>query len=234
MKFRLRILYFAFLFLLYHYYHAQTTSYHTSSQLPIPAEFPGGKKELYTFIYKNISVPDSVKNGFKNGFIRCNLRIDSTGHITGQDIYANCDACKDEMIKVIKRMPVFKPATENNKNINSVLNVIVSLKPDPDSLIFYKPEYLYGEWVVDNANTLSCIDCPRIHFNKDLSCLLMKDSLVWQLNNKKLDLQNKNKASRKADFIAPGLYSIQFRKYYQEATLKSGNKIYRLYRKSKQ
>ncbi len=82
-------------------------------------EFPGGMSALNRYLAKNIRHPKECANPV--GRVTVSFVITKTGKVKDADVKArNCDASqwKQEMIAVIKSMPVWKPGKHQGKPVN--------------------------------------------------------------------------------------------------------------------
>jgi hypothetical protein len=202
----------------------------TISLIDSPVEFSGGKDEWYKIIAKNGQVPDSVKNGLIPGGVYIMLKIDTNGNATIQDVRSRCSECKQEAVRLFKLLSKFKPAIENNKKIVSNYNLSIRFKADPDSVITYKDEYLYGTWTIQGEDKVKCPECPSIIFNKDKTAKLISDTIGWTLNNRQLTLKNKNNPTRQQYFLSNSEHKISFTEYFRILIIESGREKYKLYK----
>jgi len=191
---------------------------------------PNANKAIYEVIQKNAVVPDSVKNGVIPGNVFCTLKIDSTGAIIGQTVLSPCAACRIEAIRLLKLVPKFEPALEKNRKVSGDMSYFISFAADPESLLVYKPEYLNGYWTVEGESNIRCFDCPVISFGKNGKAILIKDSLEWIMQERKLTIINRGSVNRKADFVTPGTYLMKFSEYFNKLVLDNGKEKYILYK----
>lgn len=82
----------------------------------VAAEFPGGMKELMHFINKKMIYPEECKQKDIQGKVYVEFVVDSLGNVTKPTIKRSVYTLLDEeAIRIVKLMPVWKPAT--NKNV---------------------------------------------------------------------------------------------------------------------
>lgn len=94
----------------------------TGAHPEIAPEFPGGAAEMRMF-------PQIVRDSAYNG--RCYLRfmVDTLGVIRDIKVLkgvSGCPECDEEVIRVIKAMPHWKPGKQNGKTVNMYYTVPVS------------------------------------------------------------------------------------------------------------
>ena len=89
-------------------------------------EFPGGMDSLYSFLNKNIHYPPKARERKYEGKVYAQFIVEKDGSITNAQIvrdivYGNEEAdsiaaelgCGAEVLRVINRMPKWKPASNN-------------------------------------------------------------------------------------------------------------------------
>jgi TonB family protein len=94
-------------------------------------EFPGGPVEMMRFISKNIVYPQMAKEAGLSG--KCFLRfvVDSTGIIKNVQLLRGipgCMECNREAIRVIKKMPKWKPGMQRGKPVPVFFNLPINFK----------------------------------------------------------------------------------------------------------
>ncbi|MGH2552427.1 MAG: energy transducer TonB [Chitinophagaceae bacterium] len=81
-------------------------------------EFPGGSEALKRFLAKNLSTPSDLEIGEKNTvYIRFKVDIDGTVN-TFEIITSGGKDFDNEVIRVCKKMPRWKPAIQNGINVS--------------------------------------------------------------------------------------------------------------------
>ncbi|MGZ3946419.1 MAG: TonB family protein, partial [Mucilaginibacter sp.] len=90
-------------------------------------EFPGGLAAFGKFIEDNIVYPVAAhKNGTK-GKVVVSFVIEEDGSLTGGRVVKGIgDGCDEEALRVIKRMPKWKPAVQNGKSVRVAYNVPIT------------------------------------------------------------------------------------------------------------
>jgi hypothetical protein len=92
------------------------------------ASFPGGQDSLYKFIYKNLNFPDSIKNTDIKGKVFVDLEIDYSGKITQIRILKGLtQSIDDEIVRVVRLMPDWIPATIRKTRIESTHSLIIPI-----------------------------------------------------------------------------------------------------------
>ncbi|WP_343748989.1 TonB family protein [Fluviicola sp.] len=98
-----------------------------------PAEFPGGMSILRRFLSENIQFPQSALNRNFSGKVYVRFIVDADGKISNATIkrgIPDCPECDEEALRVVKKMPAFKPGVVNNRNVASyfTLPIMFSLQ----------------------------------------------------------------------------------------------------------
>ena len=93
------------------------------------AEFPGGEKAMYEFIAKNLIYPESAMENGIEGKVIVEFVITADGSVTNPKIVRKIDPdLEDAAIKVIMKMPKWKPALLGGKPVASTSRASVSFK----------------------------------------------------------------------------------------------------------
>lgn len=93
------------------------------------AEFPGGEKAMYEFIAKNLVYPESAMENGVEGKVIVEFVITADGSVTNPKIVRKIDPdLEDAAIKVIRKMPKWKPALLGGKPVASTSRASVSFK----------------------------------------------------------------------------------------------------------
>jgi periplasmic protein TonB len=93
------------------------------------AEFPGGKEALQKFLAENLVYPQSAVDLSIQG--KCFVMFvvskkGKIGHITIKRGVTDCPECDAEVIRVLKKMPKWKPARVDGKKVDCYFNLPVS------------------------------------------------------------------------------------------------------------
>jgi protein TonB len=83
-----------------------------------PAEFPGGDKALYKFIYDHINYPTIAEENGIQGKVIIKFVVDEQGSATNAEVIRPVDVNLDkEALRVIKMLPKFKPGKHRGKAV---------------------------------------------------------------------------------------------------------------------
>ena len=81
---------------------------------------------MYSFISKQIKYPKEAKKNRISGTVIVNAVIDYFGNVTKPQIYKSVDKnLDDEALRVVKMLPIWKPAIYFNKPIIGYVNIPV-------------------------------------------------------------------------------------------------------------
>lgn len=97
-----------------------------------PAEFPGGRAELKKFLENNLRYPEWEAQQGIGG--KCYLRfvVSSTGEISRVSVIrkvAECPDCDKEAVRVVKKMPNWKPGKKNGEAVDCYFNLPINFQP---------------------------------------------------------------------------------------------------------
>ena len=98
-------------------------SYHGNNEhfqkVEARAEFPGGPLEWLAFLYLNINGSEKIQKE-KMGSALARITINSTGVVSRIEILeSTTPLLTEELIKIIKTSPRWKPARQNGRNVSS-------------------------------------------------------------------------------------------------------------------
>jgi len=105
-----------------------------ADQMP---DFPGGYKEMYKYIQKNLVYPKEVsdKGKYWNSMLIFIVNID--GSIENITILGGKDEGKlydEEAVRVVKSMPKWIPGKQNGKEVRVEYSLIVTFEPSDDAI----------------------------------------------------------------------------------------------------
>jgi hypothetical protein len=104
----------------------QTNGIDTICHIDSLPEFPGGQSEMTRFIHKNIKLP---KNGTLETKAIVGFVIDKSGDIRDVFVVKSIrDDIDNEIIRVIKMMPKWKPGVQNGNPVSFQLNLPLKIK----------------------------------------------------------------------------------------------------------
>lgn len=93
------------------------------------AEFPGGEKERMKFITLNLEYPFSAKEKGLEGTVYIGFFVEKDGSLTNIKILKGLDAgFNEEVLRLVKLMPKWKPATVEGKPKRVMCNMPISFK----------------------------------------------------------------------------------------------------------
>lgn len=94
---------------------------------PFPAEFPGGSPALRNYLEKELHFPEIAYELGVDGKCYLQFIVSETGEISKVEIQRGiegCEACDKEAVRVIRKMPHWRPArNDNNKPVKSIFNI---------------------------------------------------------------------------------------------------------------
>jgi len=101
---------------------------HITETMP---EYPGGSIEMIKFIQTNVEYPDSARDAEIQGKVYVTFVIDTIGKIDDVSILKGVHPLLDkEAIRVIKKMPSWKPGTQKGKPVRVKYNLPINFKLD--------------------------------------------------------------------------------------------------------
>jgi len=91
------------------------------------AEFPGGYQKMMEFISKNISYPQIARETNIQGKVYVQFVVRKDGSITDAKILRGIGGgCDQEALKVVKKMPKWKPGKQRNQPVNMYFNLPIN------------------------------------------------------------------------------------------------------------
>lgn len=92
-------------------------------------KFPGGVLALRRWISKHVNYPATAREIGTQGTVYLRFEVTKTGSIGKIELQKGVDKLLDEeAIKVIKKLPKFKPGMHNGKNVNVWYSIPISFK----------------------------------------------------------------------------------------------------------
>jgi len=80
--------------------------------------FPGGEKEMYRYIGKNIEYPRMAKESGISGRVFVTFVVEKDGRVTDVKVLRGIGGgCDEEAVRVIKSMPRWKPGKQRGKPV---------------------------------------------------------------------------------------------------------------------
>jgi len=92
-------------------------------------EFPQGQEGLGDYIRGNLSYPRTALDAKKEGIVIASFIVEKDGNITNIEIVRGLGyGCDEEVIRLIKMMPQWKPGLKDGKPVRVKLNIPVQFK----------------------------------------------------------------------------------------------------------
>jgi TonB family protein len=109
----------------------KTAQEKTSPQLKnSSAAFPGGEEVWMNFLKRNLNPPAELKTNEKK-VVQVQFIVNGDGSIKEVEIVQSAGPSFDkEVIRVLKRMPYWKPAVENGRRVNAVITKSITFIRD--------------------------------------------------------------------------------------------------------
>jgi protein TonB len=96
------------------------------SQMP---EFPGGDEELLRYLAQNIQYPKRAVDGNTEGRVLIGFIVNKEGEIDDVKVIRSIgDGCDEEAVRVIYKMPKWKPGKNNGRLVNVFYNLPVTFQ----------------------------------------------------------------------------------------------------------
>lgn len=95
----------------------------------VTAEFPGGRDKLMAFLRGNLVYPESGLQIGAQGRVYLSFVIDKEGKLSSIKVMRgvpDCPECDAEAIRVLKKMPNWKPAVKNGNKVDSYFSMPVN------------------------------------------------------------------------------------------------------------
>lgn len=94
-----------------------------------PAEFPGGQSALMTFLSNNIRYPEAAQQNGISGRVIVKFVVEKDGSISSASVVKGVDKDLDaEAVRVVRRMPKWKPGKNSGQPVRSYFTLPVSFK----------------------------------------------------------------------------------------------------------
>ncbi|MDX2188491.1 MAG: TonB family protein [Bacteroidota bacterium] len=98
--------------------------YMATEEMP---EYVGGMKEMYKFISANINYPSQAMDEEISGRVVLSFVVDAKGNIKNIEVIKPIGGgCEEEAVRVIKKMPAWKPGKMKGKPVNVKFTIPVS------------------------------------------------------------------------------------------------------------
>lgn len=92
----------------------------------VQPEFPGGMDALMQYLQKNIKYPSRAMDNNIKGTVVCKFVVSKTGAVSNCTVVKSLDPdCDKEAVRVISKMPAWKPGKQSGKPVNCYFTVPV-------------------------------------------------------------------------------------------------------------
>jgi protein TonB len=90
-------------------------------------EYPGGTGAMLDFLGKNLKYPNEARDKNISGKVIVKFVVDKEGNIQDATIVRGIGAgCDEEALRVVRKMPRWKPGNQNGKAVNVFFQLPVS------------------------------------------------------------------------------------------------------------
>jgi protein TonB len=97
-------------------------------EVDIDPDFIGGDSALNKYLFKKYKVPADAKRDKIEGNLFVKFVVRKNGTITEVEILRGlCTTCDVEAIRVVKKMPRWKPGKLNNKNVSTRISIPINI-----------------------------------------------------------------------------------------------------------
>jgi protein TonB len=80
--------------------------------------FPGGESKLFEYLRNNINYPAAARQNNTQGYVYVTFVVDKAGKISDVKLLRDIgDGCGDEAVRIIKKMPDWKPGRNNGEAV---------------------------------------------------------------------------------------------------------------------
>lgn len=92
-------------------------------------EFNSGPSGLGTFIHSNLSYPREALDNKKEGIVIASFVVEKNGSVSNISIVRGLGyGCDEEVLRLIKMMPKWKPGKKDSKAVRVKLNIPIEFK----------------------------------------------------------------------------------------------------------
>jgi TonB family protein len=97
-------------------------------QMPV---FPGGQEKMMDYLSDNLDYPESAKESGIQGTVYVSFVVRKDGRISDIKILKGIGGgCDEEAVRVVSKMPRWKPATQRGKKVDVLFNLPIVFKLD--------------------------------------------------------------------------------------------------------
>ncbi len=109
------------------FYESDKTVYSVAEQQP---EFPGGTRALVKFLRKNLNYPRSAASAGISGRVFVSFVINTDGSLTDVQVLKGIGfGCDEEAVRVMQKMPRWKPGKQSGRAVRVRYNLPISFPP---------------------------------------------------------------------------------------------------------
>ena len=99
-------------------------------------EFPGGEDSLCAYIARNIVYPEAAKKAKLEGQVFVTFVVEKDGQVSSAKLLRDIGGgCGEEVIRLVKSMPKWKPATHRGKSVRFQLNLPINLELEREVVV---------------------------------------------------------------------------------------------------
>ncbi|PWT72251.1 MAG: hypothetical protein C5B59_16230 [Bacteroidetes bacterium] len=102
--------------------------YNKTDKMP---EFPGGQRALANYIENNLEYPQEAIDDNRQGTVRVTFVVDEKGKVSDPKLIENKkigDGVDEEALRVVSRMPDWKPGQVRGKNVKARLELPITFQ----------------------------------------------------------------------------------------------------------
>ncbi|MFO7722624.1 MAG: energy transducer TonB [Bacteroidales bacterium] len=99
-----------------------------------PAEFPGGIRELYKYLDKNLKYPEKAREADIAGIVYIEFIVEKDGSITNVKPKKGAHPLLDSAaVEVVRNMPAWIPAEQKGKKVRSMFIIPIQFQLDKNA-----------------------------------------------------------------------------------------------------
>lgn len=99
----------------------------TFSMVEQMPEFPGGQAAMMKFLSEELRYPNEARDKNISGKVIVKFVVDTEGYIKNAEVIRGIGAgCDEEALRVVRKMPRWKPGKQNGKAVNVFFHLPVS------------------------------------------------------------------------------------------------------------
>ena len=95
----------------------------------VPAEFPGGEKEMMRWIYSHVNYPEEALQNGVEGRVTARFTVNKKGRVEDIRIIGGIHPSLDrEVIRLLQSLPDFTPAMQNGRKVPVFMHIPVAFQ----------------------------------------------------------------------------------------------------------